>query len=679
MISFDHAPNSSRSRLTASAVALVAVVLAWFLVWTELHVGIGEVNWTVFGVISALLIACERVPSTWISFGPSGTVTPLWMFAFGLMLLGSPSAAVGVAVIGATMHAVRDVSSIVSIVMRVASVAVSLSAAALTLLAFRVRGAITQADTLPWGWAAAIVIAGATVLCLNALLAALAISIKRRISFVGLLHRGFGLRVTAEGALLSLAPIWVIGIDFSLGLAPLLGITTVLVHRSTRHALEQAHEAHHDPLTGLYNRRAFHEHVGDALVDPRKSERAIMLVMDLDGFKEINDQLGHQLGDALLVAFADHLDSSLPPGSIACRLGGDEFAVLLVERTHDDDDDTNGVIDHLHASLLAPLDIDGFPISVKVSVGVAEAPTDGRTPDELMRAADVAMYRAKAQGGTIERYADCLQVPHHGRLNLMTDLSTALRQHQLHIEFQPQIRMSDGRVETVEALIRWKHPVYGAIPPNDFIGLAEQTDLIGPLTERVLALATQLLVGERMAEVNLAVNVSARSLHDAKFADRLFEVLAETDFPPERLEVEITERAIVSEAERATRTIAQLRDAGIRIAIDDFGVGYSSYQTLRLLDVDRVKVDRDFVQGVLVRRRDRVIVSSLIRLAHDLRLDVVAEGVESVAIWNELAVLGCDVAQGYGIAPPMLYPDLRTWMSEWEAVTANQLDLQRVF
>ncbi len=677
MISFEHTPRSVRSAITASTVAALAVTLAWVLLWTELHVGIGKVDWTVFTVISVLLIACERAPSTWISFGPSGTVTPLWMFAFGLMLLGSPSAAVGVALVGATLHSIREVRSVVSIVMRVASVAISLSAAALVLLAFRVRGAITRADTMPLKWAAAIVVAGGTVLCLNALLAALAISIKRRISFVGLIQRGFGLRVTAEGALLSLAPIWVIGIDFSLGLAPLLGITTVLVHRSTRHALEQSHEAHHDPLTGLYNRRAFHEHVAEALVDPGRSDRAIMVVMDLDGFKEINDQLGHQLGDALLIAFADQLHSSLPPGSIACRLGGDEFAVLLVERSRTDD--TDRTIEALHAGLTRPLDLDGFPISVSVSVGVAEAPTDGRTPDELLRAADVAMYRAKGRGGVVERYENCLQVPHHGRLNLMGDLSSALQRHELHIEFQPQLRMSDGVVETVEALIRWRHPEYGPIPPADFIGLAEQTDLIGPLTERVLAMATQLLVGERMADVNLAVNVSARSLHDPRFANRLFEVLAASDFPPDRLEVEITERAIVSEAERTTHTIAKLREAGIRIAIDDFGVGYSSYQTLRLLDVDRVKVDRDFVQGLLIRDRDRVIVSSLIRLAHELRLDVVAEGVESVAIWNELATLGCDVAQGFGIAPPMLYPHLRNWMADWETVTSNRLDLQRVF
>ena len=222
-------------------------------------------------------------------------------------------------------------------------------------------------------------------------------------------------------------------------------------------------------------------------------------------------------------------------------------------------------------------------------------------------------------------------------------------------------------------LIRWQHPEHGAIPPSEFIGVAEQTDLIGPITELVLRAATVGMITASAGDVKLAVNVSARSLQDANFADEVLSVLDKSGFPPDRLELEVTERAIVTNVERSTYTIGRLRQEGVRIAIDDFGVGYSSYQTLRLLDVDRVKIDRDFVANLTTEPRDRLIVASLIGLAHELGLDVVAEGVENAAIWNALTTLGCDVAQGYGIARPMAFPDLRGWLSRWNDVRVDEL------
>jgi diguanylate cyclase (GGDEF)-like protein len=588
------------------------------------------------------------------------------MFAFGLMLLGSPAAAVAAALAGATLHAIKDAANAAAIVTHVGGAAVSLSTAGLVLMVMDVHGSITHFDTVPWRWGLAIVLTGFSIIVTNALLAAIELSLRRRISFVGLLRRGIGVRVTAEGALLSLAPLWVIGVDFSVVLVPLLGITTLLVFGSTRQALERSHEANHDSLTGLLNRRSFLENVHDALIDPRSTMQATLLVMDLNGFKDINDELGHQIGDALLVAFGERLERRIPVDSIACRLGGDEFAVLMMERAE------NGGVDHLvaqlHRDLVAALDIDGFPVSVGVSIGVATAPADGQTTSDLLRAADVAMYRAKRTGEASARYENCVRAPQRGRLNLLGDLGKALRHHQLHINFQPQLRIADGTVDTVEALIRWTHPEHGVVPPSEFIGLAEQTDLIGPLTDRVLRLATQMLASHPGGTFRLAINVSARSLQDRHFAKNVLAILAESGFSPNRLELEITERALVSNAERSIYTIDQLRRQGVRIAIDDFGVGYSSYQTLRLLKVDRVKIDRDFIQELLTQPRDRLIVASLIKLSHDLGLDVVAEGVESERVWNELAALECDVGQGYGIAVPMGYPELRAWLTEWDRV-----------
>lgn len=646
-------------------IGVLAFVATWVLVLTETGAGELVVNWPAFAVIAVMLLACERTPAAWIRLGPAGVVTPLWLFAFGLMLVGSPSFALCVALLGATLHSVTQAESVTGIVLRVGGTAISLSSAGLVLMGLGVHGSITQFGELPWGWAFAIVLSGVTIVVLNTAVVALSMSIRRRIRFLALMQRGLAIRITAEGALLSLAPIWVIAVDFGLVLLPLLGITTALVFRSTRQALERSHEAHHDSLTGLINRRNFLETL-DETVAQSHTDSAVLpatLVMDLNDFKDINDRLGHQLGDSVLIAFADRLERSLPSDATAARFGGDEFAVLLVD-THEN---IARSIEALQECLSAPLMVEGFPVTIGVSVGVSKYPADGRTPSDLLRAADIAMYKAKRTGVAVCHYESCVQGPQRGRLNLLSDLGVALENHELYIHFQPQLRISNGEVDTVEALIRWQHPEHGSIPPDEFIGLAEQTDLIAPITELVLRVATRGLVNSGVV-ARLAVNVSPRNLQDPSFAPQVFAILQESGFRPDRLELEVTERSIVSNAERCRYTIEQLRSRGVRIAIDDFGIGYSSFQALRVLQVDRVKIDRDFVKGILHDRRDRLIVASVIRLAHDLGLDVVAEGVENTELWDAVAELDCDVAQGYGIAAPMGYPELRGWLSGWNEV-----------
>ncbi len=656
------APGMTMAVAIAAGAATIAVGLT---AWYDESLGSLPIDWLVFGVIAGLLLICEITPVTWIRIGPNATVTPVWMFALALLLLGSPTMGIAVALVGVLGHGIKRPLTTIQTIERVAVAGLSLSAAALALRLLGVQEAITGYERIPWTWALGIVLAGLAIVLTNAMVATALVAFTRRRTATALFRRTLGTRVTAEGALLSLAPIWVIGIDFSPVLAPLLGVTTILVFRSTREALERSHEAQHDALTGLPNRRAFLDELDDAVGANGNAggRAATVLLFDLDGFKEVNDHLGHAVGDALLIAFSDRLVRAMPPSAATARLGGDEFAALLPRDV--DPRDVVELVDRLHARLSAPLIVDGFPISNGVSVGSATYPEDGSTPADLLRAADVAMYRSKRAGRSAERHLQESTLPKRSRLALLGDIGTALDRGDLHVNFQPQIRLSDGEADTVEALVRWHHPEHGPVPPQEFIGLAEQTDLIAPITRVVLQQATRGLLGTGASNVRLAVNVSPRSLVDPRFAQSVFEVLEETRFPAELLELEITERALISHPERSAVTIERLRGAGVRIALDDFGAGYSSYQTLRVLDVDRVKIDSAFVGGVSHSARDRSIVRSLVELAHELGFDVVGEGVESEDVYDALSALGCDLAQGYFIAVPMGVNELGGWLNSW--------------
>jgi EAL domain-containing protein (putative c-di-GMP-specific phosphodiesterase class I) len=298
-----------------------------------------------------------------------------------------------------------------------------------------------------------------------------------------------------------------------------------------------------------------------------------------------------------------------------------------------------------------------------MSIGLAFAPQHGQTPTELLAAADIAMYRAKRYHTNVEVYQTSSTSRERGRIGLLSDLALAIDDDQLVIHYQPQLEIATGRIDTVEALLRWNHPRLGLVPPDEFIGLAEQTDLIGPLTECVLRRAANELLTLRDHDVRLAVNISARSLQDRHFVAAVMRILAETRFPATRLELEVTERAIATETERSRFTIEALHESQIRIAIDDFGTGYSSFITLRNPTADRLKIDCTFTSEIQRRREDLLIVKNVIELAHGLGLEVVAEGVETQEQWRILSDLGCDIAQGYAIAMPMSILDLRAWVA----------------
>jgi diguanylate cyclase (GGDEF)-like protein len=575
---------------------------------------------------------------------------------------------------GTVAHALAVRATPVSALMRLSKVALTVGSASSMSLWLHATWSMDNVAGVSWRWVVGAMMIGATFLLVDGIVTAIEEAARSRVALAtGLVH-GVGAWVTAEGALLSLAPIWIVGVEFSRALAPLLAVTTVLVFQSTRQAFERAYEARHDALTGLANRRAFTERVDMVVGGAGGSMWAMVMVIDLDRFKEINDELGHDVGDAVLSTFAQRLADSLPPTATVARLAGDEFAVLQPLRTSAEGSvEVDRLVNALNTALVQPLSVRGFPIRVDASVGVAFAPRHGRSASDLLSAADIAMYRAKRLGTNVERYDDCVRVQRRGHVELLGDIDGALVEGQFSVHFQPQVRMDTGAADTVEALIRWDHPVYGRIQPNDFIALVEQTELIGPVTEMVLRSST---LGMRMSgidDVKLAVNVSRRSLQDRNFSALVLGVLADVGFPPSRLEVEVTERALGANPEQSWFTVDRLREAGVSIAIDDFGTGYSSFETLRQLAVDRVKVDAVFVGGLLSNRADRVIVESVVELAHRLGLDVVAEGIETHDTWNALANLGCDFAQGFGIAHPMSLADLRAWLTGRAATVAGPL------
>jgi len=439
----------------------------------------------------------------------------------------------------------------------------------------------------------------------------------------------------------------------------LLGISLSVSRGLRREAARNAFLAHHDTLTELPNRTYFHERAQAAVAAARSSGRpAVIAIIDLDRFKDVNDTLGHPNGDRLLVEVARRLAERTRSGDTVARLGGDEFGVILR-----DVDDPEVLLARLRTVIDREIEVSGLPLSVEASVGYVIAPADGSDVDELLQRADVAMYEAKARHAGVIRYDPGQDRYDAADLGLVAELRRAIDDGALVLHYQPKVDLAEGRVEAVEALVRWRHPVHGLLPPGRFLPLAEQTDLIEPLTDWVLrtALADMATAG-LPADLGVAVNVSARNLSRADFADRVLAVLDASGFAPERLILEITETALLADPPGAAGLLSALAGRGVRISIDDFGQGHTSLGYLSALPVHELKIDRAFVSGMLTDPGHAAIVRSIVDLGHNLALRVVGEGVETADTMACLRRAGCDVAQGYLIARPMPLADLAAWL-----------------
>jgi diguanylate cyclase (GGDEF)-like protein len=430
-----------------------------------------------------------------------------------------------------------------------------------------------------------------------------------------------------------------------------------------RHAQETEYMAQHDGLTGLPNRILLRDRAHQAILfQARRRGRMALLVMDVDGFKEVNDTLGHNGGDQLLREIAVRIRATLREGDSAARLGGDEFAVMLPEVT--DAEATVEVAERIRTSLRRPFIIQSVTVSVDTSIGIGVYPDHGIDYEQLLQRADVAMYAAKKRRTGHQLHDVDVETAHRAQLGLASDLHEAIAQGALGLHYQPQVSLTDGRVVAVEALARWTHPKHGNVPPDVFIPLAERSGAIRALTLRVLndALAQVRSLRDAGFEVPVAVNLSTRDLLDMQLPAEVGAALAAAGLDSSRLEVEITESVIMADPDRAHAVLAELRRMGVRVTIDDFGSGYSSLAYLKRLAVDQLKIDKAFVLSMHEDPNDAVIVQSTIELAHNLGLTVVAEGVETPAVQQRLAGLGCDVAQGYHVCPPVPAGALAHWL-----------------
>jgi diguanylate cyclase (GGDEF)-like protein len=446
---------------------------------------------------------------------------------------------------------------------------------------------------------------------------------------------------------------------FSVVIGALLGLT--LLHKRAEKASqvlekELEYQAFHDGLTGLANRSLFRDRVEHALIrSSRAGEPVALVLLDLDGFKAVNDSFGHEAGDNVLRAVAERLIECTREADTVARLGGDEFAILLEELT--EPDEAGEIAERLNNSLSPSFDISGRPVSVGACLGMAVGYSEDRISfEELLANADMAMYSAKLKGrGRFEIFGPSMRLALSERLEFESDLRRAIENDELVLHYQPIVDLQSGLSRGVEALVRWDRPGRGLVPPGDFIPLAEQTGLIVPLGRWVLRTATlQLMRWHEELSIEpllrMSVNLSAEEFQRADLVEETARVLEQSRIPPGCLFFEITETALMKDTDATVERLCALKELGVRLAVDDFGTGYSSLSYLRRFPIDRLKIDRSFVANGL---KDASLVQTIVRLGKGLGLETVAEGIEEDDQLHQLRDLGCDLGQGYLFARPL--------------------------
>jgi diguanylate cyclase (GGDEF)-like protein len=471
-------------------------------------------------------------------------------------------------------------------------------------------------------------------------------------------------------------PLGAVGTALAVTTLVLVMLRTALTFRETLSLLDSRRAALTDELTGLPNRRALNQRLRALMGDDADSGLSGLLLVDLDGFKELNDTLGHHAGDLLLTTIGDRF-RDIEILRQAARLGGDEFAIPVINDAGPDA--LRAAADRLHEALEQPFEFDDLSVHIQASVGGALYPQHGEDPTELLRHADVAMYNAKETRSGYELYRLDRDLNSRDRLRLVGQLQRALDEHELVVYYQPKANPQTARVTGVEALIRWQHPTEGLLTPDRFLPLAETAGLMRQVTSYVLERALAQLAQWREGDLDLtmAVNLAMPNLLDQRLPDEVAQRLAQFDVPPSRLVLEITENIVMADPPRILDVVHRLADLGVGLSLDDFGAGASSLGYLKRLAIDELKIDRSFVMAMDHDEDSATIVHATIELAHNLGLRIVAEGVETKASWSRLTSVGCDEIQGFLLGRPVPADELTSLLDPTGATLAQPTPVPR--
>jgi diguanylate cyclase (GGDEF)-like protein len=518
----------------------------------------------------------------------------------------------------------------------------------------------------------AVLLAGLMSFALNNTFVIVALAIAQDVPIVRELRNNLGFHTATTMVLIAQGPLIALAASRSIVWVFLFVPGILAVYRTASISVAKEEMATHDSLTGLPNRLLFRDRL-ERLISETDHTALLVMLVDLDGFKEVNDTLGHHVGDSLLRQVGQRLHDGLGEEMTVARLGGDEFGVVgYVE----DRAAAAALGQRVLTVLQQPFALQDLPFHIEASVGGALYPEHAATVDALLQRADVAMYFAKEHGTGYETYNSSNDRYTPRRLALLGELRRAIEQGELVLRYQPIADMQSGAVRRVEALVRWNHPEHGLLQPVEFIPLAEPTGLMGPLTRHVLDLAIEQarVWQDRKLDLTIAVNVSARNLHYTELRDDVARLLDKWSVPPTLLELEITESVFMSDPRRATDVLQSLNALGIATVLDDFGTGYSSLTYLKRLPVSQLKIDGSFVANMATDDEDAAIVSSTIDLARSLGLAVVAEGIESETVWHQLRSYGCDYGQGYYLSPPLTAEQMTRWIEQRIAPAEPEVD-----
>jgi diguanylate cyclase (GGDEF)-like protein len=645
---------------TYLGVVYVTGALALFGVLATAKLGIPRDAIGIVVVTVALLIVGELYPIRLWRQGSFNEYTFSGTFSLALLLTGPVVYAV-VAQLAALL--------VIDIRKRVRARALAFNVAQYALMLTSARLAVCAVAGMDFGGFTrvsgarqllALAVAALVYFLVNAVLTGAVIAVSSGAPVLPSVRAFIRAEVPVAPIVLGLAPLVVGALHLSIWTAPLCLLPIIAVRRAAKLAAEHEIASLHDPLTNLPNRALLLVRLRQALQASHQEGRVALLMLDLDHFKEINDTLGHPVGDELLKLVAERLVAATHSEDTVARLGGDEFAVVLPDATAESAVD---VAQRLAASLSEAFRLVEVSLNVEASIGIALSPDHGDDPQSLIRHADVALYTAKQSRGGHAIYDPRSDENTVERLSLMGELRQGIERGELVVYYQPKISSRTGRISGVEALARWQHPTRGLLGPGQFIPAAENTGLIVPLTHRVIDDALDALSQWRTQglDVTVSVNVTARHIANLDLPDQVEAALAAHALPGEALIIEVTESCLMADPGRTRTVLGRLRDLGVGVSIDDFGTGYSSFANLRDLPVTEIKIDRSFVSAATASTANAAIVKSTIDLGHNLGLAVVGEGVETRQCLDLLTAMDCDLIQGYFHAKPMPAAELLHW------------------